>query len=161
MATTLTNLPLGEVNEHLLETLTALGPLPVVKCGEQGAVSVDGESVVRVEAMPTLPIDTIGAGDSFDAGFIYGHLHGWTLERSLAFCGGLRLVVDPFSRWCGRSSVGRGSHRTECRAPGCATVGLEASMTKWLVSAAGSFNACVGVLNLHEIHGARLLLPHI
>jgi sugar/nucleoside kinase (ribokinase family) len=42
--------------------------------------------------MPTVPIDTIGAGDSFDAGFIYGFLRGWPLDRRLAFavaCGSL------------------------------------------------------------------------
>lgn len=82
----------GAVNERVLETLAALGPLPVVKCGAQGAVSCDGRSVVRVDAVPTIPIDTIGAGDSFDAGFIYGYLRGWPLDRSLAFavaCGSL------------------------------------------------------------------------
>jgi len=84
--------PSGAINERVLETLAALGPLPVVKCGAQGAMSRDGRSVVRVGAMPTVPIDTIGAGDSFDAGFIYGYLRGWPLDRSLAFavaCGSL------------------------------------------------------------------------
>jgi sugar/nucleoside kinase (ribokinase family) len=36
--------------------------------------------------------DTIGAGDNFDAGFLYGHLKGWSLERSLSLavaCGSL------------------------------------------------------------------------
>jgi sugar/nucleoside kinase (ribokinase family) len=36
--------------------------------------------------------DTVGAGDSFDAGFIYGYLQGWPLEKSLraaAICGAL------------------------------------------------------------------------
>ena len=38
------------------------------------------------------PVDTIGAGDSFDAGFVYGHLQGWPVGRSLSFataCGSL------------------------------------------------------------------------
>ncbi len=36
--------------------------------------------------------DTTGAGDSFDAGFLLGHLSGWPLERALALgcaCGAL------------------------------------------------------------------------
>ena len=42
------------------------------------------------------PVDTIGAGDSFDAGFVYGHLQGWPVARSLAFaaaCGSLSTAA--------------------------------------------------------------------
>jgi sugar/nucleoside kinase (ribokinase family) len=37
-------------------------------------------------------VDTVGAGDSFDAGFLYGYLNGWDLSRSLRLgcaCGAL------------------------------------------------------------------------
>ncbi len=78
--------------DRLLETLAAPGPRPVVKCGAQGAVALDGDAVVSAAALPATPVDTIGAGDSFDAGFVYGHLQGWPVCRSLAFaaaCGSL------------------------------------------------------------------------
>ena len=82
--------------ERLLKTLAALGPLPVVKCGAQGAVTLERGTVVHAAAPAAppaaLPIDTIGAGDSFDAGFVYGHLQGWPVGRSLALataCGTL------------------------------------------------------------------------
>jgi sugar/nucleoside kinase (ribokinase family) len=80
------------LDDSVLETLAALGPCPVVKCGADGALTREGESVVRAKAVRTSPVDTIGAGDSFDAGFVYGHMHGWPVERSLAFavaCGSL------------------------------------------------------------------------
>jgi sugar/nucleoside kinase (ribokinase family) len=47
---------------------------------------------VRVASIPVKVVDTVGAGDSFDAGFIYGYLQGWPLEKSLrvaAICGAL------------------------------------------------------------------------
>jgi sugar/nucleoside kinase (ribokinase family) len=78
--------------ERVLETLAALGPRPVVKCGAQGALARDGIAVARADALRAVPVDTIGAGDSFDAGFVYGHLQGWPFDRSLAFaaaCGSL------------------------------------------------------------------------
>ena len=85
--------PVGEADlERVLEALAALGPRPVVKCGAQGALALDGGAVVRAAALRAAPVDTIGAGDSFDAGFIYGHLQGWPLDRGLAFaaaCGSL------------------------------------------------------------------------
>jgi sugar/nucleoside kinase (ribokinase family) len=79
-------------DEALLMTLATLGPLPVVKRGAEGAVSLDGPAVVRAYALPAAPVDTVGAGDSFDAGFVYGHLQGWPVARSLALataCGSL------------------------------------------------------------------------
>jgi sugar/nucleoside kinase (ribokinase family) len=47
---------------------------------------------VRVASLPGKVIDTVGAGDSFDAGFIYGYLNQWSLEKSLRLacvCGAL------------------------------------------------------------------------
>ena len=78
--------------ETLLATLAALGPLPVVKRGAEGAVSLDGATTIRAAAPPAAPVDTIGAGDSFDAGFVFGRLQGWPIPRCLALataCGSL------------------------------------------------------------------------
>jgi len=78
--------------EPLLRSLGALGPVPVVKCASEGAYALDGARVVHVKAPLIKPVDTIGAGDSFDAGFVYGHLQGWPVTKSLAFavaCGSL------------------------------------------------------------------------
>jgi len=63
-----------------------------VKLGARGALGVRGGQQAAVTSLPVTVVDTVGAGDSFDAGFLYGYLHGWPLERALrlaAVCGAL------------------------------------------------------------------------
>ena len=63
-----------------------------IKLGTEGALGVRKDSRVRVASIPVNVIDTVGAGDSFDAGFIYGYLNQWNLEKSLQLacvCGAL------------------------------------------------------------------------
>lgn len=62
--------------------LASLGPLVVVKDGAAGAFAVDGGQVARVASLPVEVVDTTGAGDSFDAGF----LTAWLERRPLAEC---------------------------------------------------------------------------
>lgn len=60
-------------------------PLTVaLKLGAEGALAALGEEVVRVGAPAIDVVDTTGAGDSFDAGFVAGMLRSWSLERTLA-----------------------------------------------------------------------------
>jgi sugar/nucleoside kinase (ribokinase family) len=64
----------------------------VVKQGESGAVLCYDSRLFRQAAIKVEVRDTVGAGDTFDAGFIYGYLRGWEPERMLRFaviCGGL------------------------------------------------------------------------
>jgi len=81
--------------EDVNEAAARLGrrvELAAIKLGADGALGVRQSQAVRVPSMPVKVVDTVGAGDSFDAGFIYGYLHGWTLEKSLRLgvvCGGL------------------------------------------------------------------------
>lgn len=63
-----------------------------IKLGADGALGVCKGKTVRVASIPVKVIDTVGAGDSFDAGFLYGYLHRWSLEKSLRLacvCGAL------------------------------------------------------------------------
>ena len=66
--------------------------LAVVKCGAKGACLSKGTTEIEVPGLKVEVVDTVGAGDSFDAGFLYGHLNGWGLKKSLALaavCGSL------------------------------------------------------------------------
>ncbi len=75
--------------------LVALGPRVVaVKLGEDGAlVATAAGELIRVPAMPVKPLDTTGAGDSFDAGF----LAGWLGGRSMIDCLSLGAVCGALS----------------------------------------------------------------
>ena len=81
--------------EGAIKTLHNIGtPLVVVKRGEKGALVSDGESIRHCTVEPVSGGDSVGAGDSFDAGFLVGWLGGMSLEDSLQIgctCG--RLVA--------------------------------------------------------------------
>jgi sugar/nucleoside kinase (ribokinase family) len=64
----------------------------VIKLGADGALAVQGDRLVRRRASRSVVLDTTGAGDSFDAGFVAATISGWALEDALALgvaCGSL------------------------------------------------------------------------
>jgi sugar/nucleoside kinase (ribokinase family) len=81
-AAQLGEVPPLEVARKLLDTgvQTAL-----ITMAGAGCLAVHGTQVVRVHAPPVHAVDGCGAGATFSAGFIYGHLKGWDLEESARF----------------------------------------------------------------------------
>ena len=78
--------------ETAAQGLARKAKLVTVKLGAEGALACQGDSIARASSIPVDVVDTVGAGDSFDAGFIYGYLNGWTNEKSLRLacvCGAL------------------------------------------------------------------------
>ncbi|MFB6719510.1 carbohydrate kinase family protein [Kribbella sp. NPDC056345] len=72
--------------------LARRGPLVVVKDGASGALAHDGAKVLKAPALQVPFVDAVGAGDSFDAGFVTARLNGFGRERALtiaAACGSL------------------------------------------------------------------------
>jgi sugar/nucleoside kinase (ribokinase family) len=70
--------------ENLNEALDELArrvPCVAVKCGSRGSVVRLGAKRFHVEAVPVTAVDTIGAGDSFNAGFLFGWLKGWPADQ--------------------------------------------------------------------------------
>jgi len=68
----------------------------IVKCGAEGVIAQAGANVVRASGLSVDVFDTTGAGDCFNAGFLYGHLRGLPLEASLRcgnICGGLSTTA--------------------------------------------------------------------
>jgi sugar/nucleoside kinase (ribokinase family) len=80
--------------EAALEILTQKSRVVAVKCGRGGALAGRGGETARAKALPVHVVDTVGAGDNFDAGFLYGWLNDWSLVKALALgaaCGSLSV----------------------------------------------------------------------
>jgi sugar/nucleoside kinase (ribokinase family) len=67
--------------EESLDSLSNRVPLIAVKCGKRGAVIQAGKQRFTVPPIAVQPVDTIGAGDSFNAGFLSAYLQGMSLEK--------------------------------------------------------------------------------
>ena len=64
----------------------------VVKTAAQGSVGAQASDLIAVPALPTEVVDSTGAGDAFDAGFLAGFLGGEPLRRCMEIgnaCGSL------------------------------------------------------------------------
>ena len=67
-----------------LDQLIATTPCVAVKLGAAGALCRRGDTVVRDPGFPLEVVDTTGAGDTFNAGFLYGMIHGWSVADALS-----------------------------------------------------------------------------
>jgi len=84
----------------------------VVKRGREGSATLDGDRMIEVPAYSVASIDSTGAGDCFDAGFI----HAWLRQQPLVDC----------LRWgsaCGSIST-RGIGGTTCQADAAEVLAL-------------------------------------
>jgi sulfofructose kinase len=59
--------------------------LAAATLGDNGVLAWDGRKLLHAPAYRVSVVDTTGAGDIFHAGFIYGLLQDWILERQLDF----------------------------------------------------------------------------
>ena len=85
--------------------------LVAVKNGEDGAFAEKDKVRYSAETIQVKPVDTTGAGDSFDAGFLFGFLNGLEIEKSLrigCICGALStLGIGGTSAQAGREDLTR------------------------------------------------------
>lgn len=78
--------------ESALESLSRLVSIVIIKCGAQGVVAKQGNKRFSVPALTVQPVDTVGAGDSFNAGFLHKFVRGSAIEECLEYgvaCAGL------------------------------------------------------------------------
>ena len=96
-----------------LRRLKEVIPVVAVKLGDEGGLVQQGNEVWKAIVPEVRIVDTIGAGDSFDAGFLAGFLGGLPVDGSLAMgCA------------CGTASV--------TAAGGTAGQPRKAELNKWL-----------------------------
>jgi 5-dehydro-2-deoxygluconokinase len=73
--------------EAAVQRLLAVGsPIIVLKRGAEGAVVWQRDkNPVTVAPYRVDVVNVLGAGDAFASGFLYGYLHGWSLEDAARF----------------------------------------------------------------------------
>ncbi|MDQ2715195.1 MAG: PfkB family carbohydrate kinase [Chloroflexota bacterium] len=86
-----------ETAEEAVRVLAKLLPVAVVKVGARGAIACQQAELTYCPAFAVKEVlDTTGAGDAFNAGFIYGVLKGYSLPESLrcgTICGSLSTTA--------------------------------------------------------------------
>jgi sugar/nucleoside kinase (ribokinase family) len=70
--------------EPALEKLTGTVPLVAVKLGSDGAIAARGKERWSSPSLPVELVDPVGAGDSFDAGFLHQYIRGADVSTCLA-----------------------------------------------------------------------------
>lgn len=71
----------------------------IVKTGARGAIGFQHGTTVASEAIAATVFDTIGAGDSFNAGYLLGRLNGYHLGEALdAGCNAAASIISRFPR---------------------------------------------------------------
>jgi sugar/nucleoside kinase (ribokinase family) len=89
--------------DEAIRLLAELCRCVVVKRGNRGATAFMGSDFVDVPAEPAHVLDATGAGDCFNAGFLYGWLAGKSLHESLVLaniCGARAVQAFGGYRGC-------------------------------------------------------------
>ena len=93
-----------EAGRRLIETEPEIA---VIKMGGEGAVAVTEGEVLFDPPFEVREVDPTGAGDVYDAAFIYGLLKDWSLNKTMEFAGAAGAIkVTKFGPMSGPSSIG-------------------------------------------------------
>jgi len=82
-----------DANEAL-EKLSRLAETVIIKLGAAGCVCREKKATYRAPGFSASVVDTTGAGDNFNCGFLFGQINGFSLADSLRIaniCGGLSV----------------------------------------------------------------------
>lgn len=91
------NLSEEEIHEFM-KKMHLFGPkLVIVTMGKKGSMVYDGNNFYRFGIISCDVVDTLGAGDSYIAGFLYGILNGQSIEESMEL--GARNSAKTLGYW--------------------------------------------------------------
>jgi sugar/nucleoside kinase (ribokinase family) len=82
----------ARIGAQALKHLSLSSGTVAMKRGTQGALACHGAETASARALSGEVVDTVGAGDTFNAGFLFGFLNNWGLEKNLwlaVICGSL------------------------------------------------------------------------
>ncbi|MDW7675220.1 MAG: carbohydrate kinase family protein [Bacillota bacterium] len=105
-----------------LDKLSAVVPVAVITRGSMGAIAKDQGQIWHQPAFKVDAVDAVGAGDAFDAGFLYGYLRDLSTSQCLKLgsaCGamaassygggaaapGIAELEDFLIKHCGKSEA--------------------------------------------------------
>jgi sugar/nucleoside kinase (ribokinase family) len=71
--------------EKAVEILRDLVPLLVINRGPAGAAAYTASQCPTATARAVRAVDAVGAGDSFNAGFLHGWIRDWPVDQALAY----------------------------------------------------------------------------
>ena len=78
-----------------LDKLAEYSKTTVIKRGANGAIAKQNGRIFEAAPFKVTPVDAVGAGDSFDAGFVFKYLQGEDIAKCLEFgnlCGALSVT---------------------------------------------------------------------
>lgn len=90
------NILFGTENEETIKQNLKHYPLDfvIVKDGANGAAYLKDNKFIQVPGFQVKNVvDTVGAGDGFDAGFLYGLINEWPVEKSIRFANAIGAMV--------------------------------------------------------------------
>lgn len=71
--------------DEALHYLASFGCIVVATCGSRGIIAQDQHKRYSVSSVNVTPVDAVGAGDSFNAGFLSKYVKGESLDSCLTF----------------------------------------------------------------------------
>ena len=97
--------------QSALQEVARTVPLVVVKLGSEGAIARRGNEQWSSPALKVELVDPVGAGDSFDAGFLHEYIRGSDVKTCLA--AGNRAGALSVTRGGGTEAFRNAEHRAK------------------------------------------------